>query len=110
MLGHWGELLPFWLDRANSLSRLAGRAHRISDYMRTNVFLTASGMLNPALLHHALTVTTTDRLIFSTDCPFQQPTRADINTFLAHFASDGDRRKISSTNAATLCNIDLTAR
>ncbi|KAB2976883.1 amidohydrolase family protein [Streptomyces sp. SS1-1] len=110
VLGHWGELLPFWRDRADSLARLAGLKHRISDYLRTNLFLTTSGMLNPALLHHALTVTTTDRLIFSTDSPFQQPTRADIDTFLAHFASDGDRRKISSTNAATLFNIDLTAR
>ncbi len=107
VLGHWGELLPFWLDRADSLSRLAGLERPISDYIRTNVFLTASGMLNPALLHHALTVTTTDRLIFSTDYPFQQPTRAEIDTFFGHLTTD--RHKVRSTNAAALLGIDIAA-
>ncbi|GLV76025.1 amidohydrolase family protein [Streptomyces hygroscopicus] len=102
VLGHWGELLPFWLDRADSLARIAGLKRSISDYVRTNVFLTMSGMLNPALLHHALTVTTTDRLIFSTDYPFQQPTREEIDTFFGHLATDTDRHKVSSANAAAL--------
>lgn len=104
VLGHWGELLPFWLDRADSLSRLAGLERPISDYVRTNVFLTTSGMLNPALLHHALTVTTTDRLIFSTDYPFQQPTRAEIDTFFGHLTTD--QHKVRSANAAALFGID----
>ncbi|WP_329466158.1 amidohydrolase family protein [Streptomyces sp. NBC_01431] len=108
VLGHWGELLPFWLDRADSLSRLAGLKRPVSDYIRTNVFLTTSGMLNPALLHHALTVTTTDRLIFSTDYPFQQPTRAEIDAFFGHLATDADRRKVRSANAAALFGIDHT--
>lgn len=107
VLGHWGELLPFWLDRADSLSHLAGLERPISDYVRTNVFLTASGMLNPALLHHALTVTTTDRLIFSTDYPFQQPTRTEIDTFFGHLTTD--RHKVRSTNAAALLGIDIAA-
>ncbi|WP_371787992.1 amidohydrolase family protein [Streptomyces griseoaurantiacus] len=108
VLGHWGELLPFWLDRADSLSRLAGLERPVSDYLRTNVFLTASGMLNPALLRHALTVTSTDRLIFSTDYPFQQPTRAEIDTFFGHLDTEEDRRKVRSANAAALFGIDLT--
>jgi hypothetical protein len=48
--GHWGEMLLFWLDRADSLSRVAGLQRSVSDYIRTNFFITASGMLNPALL------------------------------------------------------------
>jgi predicted TIM-barrel fold metal-dependent hydrolase len=108
VLGHWGELLPFWLDRADSLSRLAGLERPVSDYLRTNVFLTASGMLNPALLRHALTVTSTDRLIFSTDYPFQRPTRAEIDTFFGHLDTEEDRRKVRSANAAALFGIDLT--
>ncbi|MEU6419312.1 amidohydrolase family protein [Streptomyces spiralis] len=106
VLGHWGELLPFWLDRADSLARLAGLRRSVSDYIRTNVFLTTSGMLNPALLQHALTVTTVDRLIFSTDFPFQQPTRAEIDTFFEHFATDADRHKVRSANAAALFGVD----
>ncbi|AEW98230.1 amidohydrolase family protein [Streptantibioticus cattleyicolor] len=108
VLGHWGELLPFWLDRADSLARIADLERPVSDYIRTNFFLTTSGMLNPALLHHALTVTTTDRLIFSTDYPFQQPTRAEIDTFFGQLATDADRHKVRSANAAALFGIDPT--
>jgi uncharacterized protein len=107
VLGHWGEMLLFWLDRANSLSRVAGLQRSVSDYIRSNFFITTSGMLNPTLLHHALAVTSIDRLIFSTDYPFQQPTREDITTFLGQFASDADREKFSSTNAAALYGLNL---
>ena len=107
MLGHWGEMLLFWLDRADSLSRIAGLQRSVSDYMRSNFFITTSGMLNPALLQHALSVTSVDRLIFSTDYPFQQPTREEITTFLGHFASDEDREMFSSLNAAALYGLNL---
>ncbi|MEU0507870.1 amidohydrolase family protein [Amycolatopsis sp. NPDC006125] len=107
VLGHWGEMLLFWLDRADSLSRVAGLERSVSDYIRSNFFITTSGMLNPALLHHALSVTTIDRLIFSTDYPFQRPTADDVNSFLRHFSSDRAREKFSSANAASLYGIDI---
>ncbi|WP_233438665.1 amidohydrolase family protein [Actinokineospora spheciospongiae] len=106
VLGHWGELLPFWLDRADSLSRVAGLDRTVSDCVRTNVHLTASGMLNPALLHHVQTVTTPDRLIFSTDYPFQQPTRTEISAFLDLFPDD-ERALFTTRNAASLFDLDL---
>ncbi|XVV15400.1 amidohydrolase family protein [Actinoplanes sp. CA-131856] len=102
VLGHWGEMLLFWLDRADSLARVAGLPRRVSDYVRSNFHITASGMLNPALLRHAQAVTTPDRLLFSTDYPFQQPSRADIETFLAGFSSAEDRLRFASGNAAAL--------
>jgi uncharacterized protein len=107
VLGHWGEMLLFWLDRANSLSRIAGLQRSVSDYMRSNFFITTSGMLNPALLQHAQSVTSIDRLIFSTDYPFQQPTRDDIRSFLEHFSSDREREMFSSINAASLYSLDM---
>jgi predicted TIM-barrel fold metal-dependent hydrolase len=105
VLGHWGEMLLFWLDRADSLSRIAGLERSISDYIRTNFFITTSGMLNPALLQHALSVTSIDRLIFSTDYPFQHPTRHEIDDFVACFSSNTDREKFSSTNATALYHL-----
>ncbi|MFG3118906.1 amidohydrolase family protein [Streptomyces sp. NPDC048197] len=107
VLGHWGEMLLFWLDRADSLSRIAGLQRSVSDYVRSNFHITTSGMLNPALLQHALSVTSVDRLIFSTDYPFQRPTREDIDAFLKHFPSDTERRQFSSANAASLYGIDF---
>ena len=107
VLGHWGELLLFWLDRANSLSRVAGLRRPVSDYIQSNFFITTSGMFNPALLRHALTVTTVDRLIFSTDYPFQRPARTDITAFLGEFASDTEREKFCSGNAAALFGLTV---
>jgi len=107
VLGHWGEMLLFWLDRADSLSRIAGLQRKVSDYIRSNFFITTSGMLNPALLQHARSVTSVDRLIFSTDYPFQRPTREEIDSFLGAFASDAERRLFSSANAATLYGLDI---
>jgi uncharacterized protein len=108
VLGHWGEMLLFWLDRANSLSQVAGLRRSVSECIRSNFFITASGMLNPALLHHALSVTTVDRLIFSTDYPFQHPTAKDITSFLEHLSPGTDREKFSSANAASLYGIEST--
>jgi hypothetical protein len=102
VLGHWGEMLLFWLDRADSLSRIAGLQRPVSEYMRSNFFITTSGMLNPALLRHALSVTSVERLIFSTDYPFQHPTREDIGSFLEHLGSEEDRELFSSANATSL--------
>jgi hypothetical protein len=31
VLGHWGEMLLFWLDRADSLARIAGLRRSVSE-------------------------------------------------------------------------------
>lgn len=106
VLGHWGELLLFWQDRVNGLSRIAGLERKVSDYIRSNVFITSSGMFETALLHHALEATSIDRLLFSTDYPFQRPTQPDIQNFLAEFDTDEDRAKFTEGNARRLFRID----
>jgi predicted TIM-barrel fold metal-dependent hydrolase len=47
-----------------------------------------------------------DRLIFSTDYPFQQPTRQDITAFLRSFRSEEEREMFTSTNAVGLFGIE----
>lgn len=106
VLGHWGEMLPFWVDRADSLSRVAGLKSKVSDYIRSNFYITASGMLNPAMLRHTLSVTSIDRLLFSTDYPFQHLTADEITAFVRHFDSDADRDAFLSTNALTLFRLE----
>ena len=53
-------------------------------------------------------MTTIDRLIFSTDYPFQQPTAEDIATFLNGF-TDADREKFTWANAAALYGVSTSA-
>ncbi|WP_329057866.1 amidohydrolase family protein [Amycolatopsis sp. NBC_01480] len=107
VLGHWGELLLFWTDRADSLSSIAGLDRKVSDYVRSNIHVTSSGMFDPALLRHVLEVTTPDRLLFSTDYPFQRPVKADIEKFLTEFPTDEDRAKFTAGNACSLFGINL---
>lgn len=106
VLGHWGELLLFWHQRADGIARVAGLERSITEYLRQNVWITASGMLDPALLHHALAVTTPERLLFSTDHPFQQPTREEIEQFLRAFPDDAARTAFCSGNARRLFGLD----
>lgn len=105
VLGHWGELLLFWHQRADGLARAAGLERSITDYLQQNVWITASGMLDAAMLHHALAVTTPDRILFSTDYPFQVPTRDEIEAFLGAFPDDSARDAFTSGNARTLFGI-----
>jgi hypothetical protein len=107
VLGHWGELLPFWSDRTDSLSRIAGLQRKPSEYLRSNVYITSSGMLSPALLRHTLDVTSVDRLLFSTDYPFQRPTKADIQQFLTEFDTDRERDQFTADNARKLFNLTV---
>jgi uncharacterized protein len=110
VLGHWGELLLFWTDRVDGLSRIADLDRKVSDYIRSNIHITSSGMLNPTLLRHALQVTTPDRLLFSTDYPFQRPVTADIEQFLTALPTDDDREKFTAGNACSLFGISLPTK
>jgi len=66
------------------------------------VHITSSGMFDPALLRHVLEVTTPDRLLFSSDYPFQRPDKTDIEKFLIEFPTDEDRDKFTAGNACSL--------
>ena len=81
----------------------------MSDYLRSNVQITSSGVFNPALLRHTLAATTVDRLLLSTDYPFQRPTQPDIEQFLAEFDTDEDREKFTGGNARRLFRLDVPA-
>jgi len=106
VLGHWGELLPMWSDRTNGIARVAGLQRSVADTIRSNVYITNSGMLSAPLLHHTLSVTTIDRLMFSTDYPFQRPTREQVAAFLTELPTDADRRSFTADNARRLFNIE----
>jgi uncharacterized protein len=82
ILGHWGEMVLFFVERLKSLDRVSGLAHPIATYMRRNLYVTASGMYLPHYLERAAEVVGTDRLLFSTDFPFQYRTGGEARRFL----------------------------
>lgn len=82
ILGHWGELVLFYAERLAAMDRVSGLAHPIATYLRENLFVTASGMFLPHYLERAMTAVGPDRLLFSTDYPYQYRQGQDARQFL----------------------------
>jgi predicted TIM-barrel fold metal-dependent hydrolase len=54
------------------------------------------------MLRHALTVVSADRLMFSTDYPFQMPTRSQIDASLQELPDDAATESFASGTARRL--------
>jgi predicted TIM-barrel fold metal-dependent hydrolase len=103
VLGHWGEMLLFALDRIDSLSNVATHLERrVGEYFATNVHIASSGMLTPRLLAHALDFTSIDRILLAGDYPFHRLDAETITGFLETLPDPGDREKVAHANAEAL--------
>lgn len=110
VLGHWGEMLLFALDRIDSLSNVAtGLDRRVAAYFASNVHIATSGMLTPRLLRHALDYTTIDRILLSGDYPFHRLDAATLAGFLETLPDAEDRNKLAYANAQALYHLEPAA-
>jgi gamma-resorcylate decarboxylase len=105
ILGHLGEGLPYSVWRIDHRLRKSPRGipacRTMSDYLRSNVYLTTSGNFRTSTLLNAIAEVGIDRIMFSVDYPFEDT--ADAATwFDAAEISDEQRRKIGRENAAAL--------
>ncbi len=71
ILGHWGEIVLFYLERLKSLGRVAKLERPVEEYFRSNLYVTPSGMWSESYLQRALEIVGTERILFSTDYPYQ---------------------------------------
>lgn len=103
--GHWGEMVPNFLERLDQTVGLTVNLQRsISQTYRDNFYITPSGMFFPAQLQLALTEVGSDHLMYSVDYPYNHPTGA--TTFLADAGlSASDQEKIAYGNAAKLLRL-----
>lgn len=92
ILGHWGELVLFYSERLAAMDRVSGLADPIATYLRRNLYVTASGMFLPEYLRRAAAVVGFDRLLFSTDFPYQYRDGQDARRFLDGSGLDADAR------------------
>jgi predicted TIM-barrel fold metal-dependent hydrolase len=90
ILGHWGELVLFYAERLAVMDRFAELAHPIDHYLRNNLYVTASGIFLPHYLERAVSVVGMDRLLFSTDFPYQYRAGRDARNFLENCGLDGE--------------------
>jgi len=110
ILGHLGEGLPYNMWRLDHRLKINSRGmpakKPLSEYFRTNFYLTTSGNLRTQTLLDALLEVGADHLMFATDYPFEDIGLA--SDWLATTSiSDNDRLKIARLNAVKLFNLNL---
>ncbi len=105
VLGHMGEGLPFNLYRIDeriAWSPMGYPAKRkVSEYFCDNFFITTAGNFRTQALINAILEVGADRILFSTDYPFED-VREAARWFDATSISERDRRKIGRENALAL--------
>ena len=108
ILGHLGEALPFNLhrmDRRIAWSPMGYPAKKkISAYFQENVYITTAGNFRTQTLIDCILEIGADRILFSTDYPFEQIAEA-AEWFDRTSISEADRLKIGRLNALELFEI-----
>jgi predicted TIM-barrel fold metal-dependent hydrolase len=71
ILGHWGEMVPWFLDRMEEAlpRKVTGLDRTIGQYVRENCYYTPSGMFTPSHLRFCTDVLGTNRMLYSVDYP-----------------------------------------
>ncbi|MEU0312044.1 gamma-resorcylate decarboxylase [Nocardioides sp. NPDC006273] len=111
ILGHMGEGIPamLWrIDNRNAwvdLPPTYPAKRKLAEYFTENFYLTTSGNFRTQTLIDAMLEVGADRIMFSTDWPFENIDHA-ANWFDSASISEGDRLKIGRTNALSLFGLD----
>ncbi len=107
ILGHMGEGLPFSMWRIDNCNAWIENRHNrpakkmMADYFNANFYLTTSGNFRDQALINAMNEIGSDRVMFSTDWPFENIDHAAV-WFDAASISENDRQKIGRDNAVRL--------
>ncbi|MEU3294379.1 amidohydrolase family protein [Streptomyces longwoodensis] len=107
ILGHWGELVPFYFERLNEAlpTKATGLERTFEQYLRENLYITPSGMWSQAQLQFCLQMMGAERIMFSVDYPFIGNEGA--TKFLADAQIDERvKHQIAHGNAERLLGLD----
>ena len=111
ILGHLGEMLPFnaWrIDHRLEKSPRGIPAQRsVTEYLRTNVYLTTSGHFRTPALVDAIAEVGAERILFSVDYPFEDTAEA-VHWLRGAEIDAGTRAAIGRDNAARLFGLGGT--
>ncbi|WP_101946953.1 amidohydrolase family protein [Mycobacterium sp. 3519A] len=104
ILGHWGEVMLFYLDRIDRMTNIAGLARPISEYVRTNVYVTPGGVFSQRYLQWSHEVLGADRILFASDYPYVLAADGGSRRFLEEAdLSETERESIGAGNWDKLC-------
>ena len=99
IMGHWGEMVPFYLERIEHLAAVAGLPKTLSEYVAANVHLTPGGVFSQRYLRWALEVVGAERIMFAADYPFIPTGGGAARRFLDEAdVTEAQREAIASGN------------
>ncbi len=100
IVGHWGEVVLFYLDRIAILDKADLKLKRpIGDYFRENVYYTPSGINSHAYLNRTIDIVGLERIMFSQDYPYQFASSGGARAFLDNASiSAAAKEKIAHGN------------
>ncbi len=104
--GHWGEMIPFYLQRLDDTipQEVTGLSRTITETFKRHVYVTPSGMLNLPHFEFIHKVIGADRILYSVDYPYL--TLAGARRFLETLPiSQAEKEKIAHANAESLFRI-----
>lgn len=119
IIGHMGELLPWWAWRIDHrIGREGWRdlpatrdrplKHTVTHYLRSNFYITTSGYFETAALQHTISVVGADRVLYAVDYPYESCREAN-DWFESLAIDETTKRKIAHENAARLLKLGGTA-
>lgn len=101
ILGHMGEMLPYYtwrIDRRLEVLGGGGLKRKPSDYFRSNLLITTAGVCQDSSLLCAMAALGEDRVLFSVDYPFEDAKVAS-GWIDAAPITDDQREKVCHGNA-----------
>ena len=116
MVGHMGEALPYWLYRLDYMHQAGVRSKRyermkplkktIADYMRSNVYITTSGMAWEPAIKFCQSVIGEDRVLYAMDYPYQF-VADEVRAHDLLDISPEAKKKLMQTNAQRVFKLDM---
>jgi uncharacterized protein len=99
VLGHWGEVVLFYLERIAAMDGLTSLRRPIAEYFRSNIHITPSGIASHKYLRWSLETVGVERIMYSSDYPFNRERAGSARRFLDTAPiGEADRERIAFRN------------
>ena len=110
ILGHWGETIPFFLERLDQMVSpfLEAAPRTFAETFLEHFHIAPSAIWSYPMLTHAVATVGADRIMFSVDYPFHKPLDGEARRFLEGAPiSVADKHKIGHLNASRLLGLEV---
>src|ERR1700751_3806754 len=109
VLGHMGEFLPFQLSRLDARFGFLDFNHPLerlpSEYFRTNIAITTTGVFSHAALIAAIQAVGVDNVMFSIDYPFESSEQA-VDFLTTAPLAPADKERVAHVNAERVLRLN----